>query len=497
MRSSLEDTYLSIPGITSDVDSHGNEYFKVEWKDTDDQFNPKRWSTVRRVGSTLLVCLVALVATIASSIDSVVITKAAAELGVASIVESLATALFLVGFGAGALLASPLSELVGRFPVYIVSLVILAGWTVGSALSPNIASQLIFRFLMGLSASPPLTVAGGSISDMWSPLERTFAFPIYAVPGFGGAVLGPVIGTWVGHQEGATWRWVEWTVLILVALSFFALLLLKRETFPPRILHIKAAAFRSITGDPRFKTSTEAADSSSVRAVLKRNFMRPFLLCLEPIVVCFTLYLSIAYIILFTFLDGYTDIFAKVYDIDENLSNTIFVGIVVGIFISAPLVPLSYFRTAEQLKRDGDDGSGAKLDRESRLIFAMIGAPFLPIALFWMGWTDFAWISIWSPIAASALIGFSIICIFMSANLYIIDSYEMYAASALTFNALIRYFAAGGFTVVGIPLYSNLGTHYTLTLLGVISSLVVPIPYALYRWGPAIRARSSWAFSAN
>ena len=36
---------------------------------------------------------------------------------------------------------------------------------------------------------------------------------------------------------------------------------------------------------------------------------------------------------------------------------------------------------------------------------------------------------------------------------YIIDSYEVYAASALASITLIRYVAAGGMTIVGIPFY--------------------------------------------
>ena len=46
------------------------------------------------------------------------------------------------------------------------------------------------------------------------------------------------------------------------------------------------------------------------------------------------------------------------------------------------------------------------------------------------------------------MIGFGVITIFLSAYMYIIDSYQQYAASALTFVALVRYLAAGGMTVV-------------------------------------------------
>ncbi|KAI0187331.1 benomyl/methotrexate resistance protein [Xylaria flabelliformis] len=488
------DAYLMIPGITRQVDRDGEWYYDVGWVDEDDEFNPKRWSTATRLGSTFLVCVVAFFATSASSIDSVVIGRAAAEFGVSHIVEALATGIYLVGFGTGALLASPLSELVGRQPVYVVSLLVFEGWTIGSALSPNIAAQLIFRFLMGVSASAPLTVAGGSISDMWSPLERTFAFPFYAIPGFGGAVFGPVVGTWIGNDPDLTWRWVEWLTLILTGSCLVLLFLFKRETFAPRILKIKAAAFRRLTGNPRFKTSKEASDASDIWPILKRNFGRPFILCFEPIVLSFTVYVTINYIILFTFLDGYPYIFAGTYGISENLSNTIFLGLLVGILLPVVLLPWTYRSTVQQLERDGDDGSGKMLNRENRLYFAMIGAPIIPIGLFWMAWTDYSFISIWSPILASVLIGFGIVCVFMSANMYIIDCYEAYAASALTFNALTRYIAAGGFTIIGIPLYGNLGTHWTLTLLGVVSALALPIPFVLFKWGPKVRARSKWAF---
>ena len=125
----------------------------------------------------------------------------------------------------------------------------------------------------------------------------------------------------------------------------------------------------------------------------------------------------------------------------------------------------------------------------------MIGAPFIPIGLFWMGWTNYAGISIWSPIIASLLIGFGIISIFLSSYLYIIDSYEVMAASALTAATLIRYLAAGGMTVVGVPMYENLGPHYTLTILACIAAAVVPIPYVLHKFGPKIRERSQYAVS--
>jgi hypothetical protein len=89
----------------------------------------------------------------------------------------------------------------------------------------------------------------------------------------------------------------------------------------------------------------------------------------------------------------YPYIFAQTFNINEGLSNICFVGIMVGILLASVLVPFIYRSTVRQLKRDGDDGSGKAIHRESRLYFAMIGAPALPIGLFWMGWTDYVSVS--------------------------------------------------------------------------------------------------------
>jgi hypothetical protein len=52
-------------------------------------------------------------------------------------------------------------------------------------------------------------------------------------------------------------------------------------------------------------------------------------------------------------------------------------------------------------------------------------------------------------------------------------------------------------TVVGIPFYENLGVHWTLTILGVISALLVPVPYVFYKYGKQIRARSKYAINSG
>lgn len=77
--------------------------------------------------------------------------------------------------------------------------------------------------------------------------------------------------------------------------------------------------------------------------------------------------------------------------------------------------------------------------------------------------------------------------------MYLIEVYQIYAASALMFGSFSRYMAAGAMTVVGVPMYDKLGIHYTLTILACISSVMAPVPFLLYRYGHKVRQLSRQA----
>ena len=226
------------------------------------------------------------------------------------------------------------------------------------------------------------------------------------------------------------------------------------------------------------------------------------------------LYLTIVYIVLFTFLEGYTFIFQETYGISQGITGLCFLGIIIGLLGANALTPLIYRWAKRDLQKIKEKG-GTRLPPEFRLWYSMLGGAFaLPISLFWMGWTARSDISIWSPLAASVLFGygkFSIfqkiyetltitpgtLCIFITSYQYIIDSYETYAASALASITFIRYMASGGMTVVGIPFYKNLGVAYTLTIMGCISALLVPVPYVFFKYGWWIRSKSKYAINPS
>ncbi|MCJ1383470.1 hypothetical protein MMC17_006584 [Xylographa soralifera] len=469
-----------------------SKVFVVAYEGEDDMMNPHNWSRLTRWGATVTIASIGWVVGFASSIDSGALQQAAAEFGVSEVTESLATGLFLIGFGCGALIAGPISETVGRNPVYISTLSLYMIFVMASGLAPNIGAQLTFRFLAGLFGSTPLTCAGGSISDLWSPMERVYAFPVFANAAFMGPIFGPVVGGFIGQNTNITWRWVEWVTLIISGLVLVLVILFQPETYAPILLKWKAAHLRSVTGESRYCAEVEIREDTFLRRI-RTALYRPFLLTFrEPIIMLFALYLTVIYIMLFTFLNGYTFIFTETYGLSQGLTGLAFLGIAIGLCGGSLLVPLIYRWAQTDLAKIKAAG-GERLPPEFRLWFSMFGAPAIPISMFWMAWTSYPSISLWSPLAASVLFGYGILCIFISCYQYIIDSYEAYSASALASVTLIRYVVAGGMVEAAIPLYTKLGVHWTLSLLGFLSLLLVPVPYLFYFYGPKIRKMSKYA----
>lgn len=161
-------TGVNVRDRTTNEGGGDQQAFVVSWDGDDDDLNPHNWSNTKRWGVTVMVALIGAVVGIASSIDSSALMPASQEFHVAPVVESMATGLYLVGFGCGmsdrrtfasrglllivhlgALFAGPISETLGRNPVYITTLALYMIFIMASGLAPNIGAQLAFRFLAG------------------------------------------------------------------------------------------------------------------------------------------------------------------------------------------------------------------------------------------------------------------------------------------------------------------------------------------------------------
>ena len=288
----------------------------------------------------------------------------------------------------------------------------------------------------------------------------------------------------------------EWATLAIGACIFVVIAALQPETYAPALLNWKSGLIiDSMKPEERDLVFPQVSShiSSSTRArnllrIILDSFVRPFHLSLhEPIILILSLNLSLLYAIVFTLLPGYIIIFTDIYPFSPAVRGLVFYGLLAGFLLALiwAIILGRFFR------RRHADPNLSTYKAEIPLFYAWAGAPAVPISLFWKGWTARADISPWSPIAASVLLGFGILSVFISCYMYIIHAYGRYAASGLVFITFTRYILAGGMVVAGVGLFERLGVAWSLTVLGIVGVLLVPVPYLLLFYGRKLRMGST------
>lgn len=127
-----------------------------------------------------------------------------------------------------------------------------------------------------------------------------------------------------------------------------------------------------------------------------------------------------------------------------------------------------------------------------RLPLACIGAPFLTIGMFWIGWAarpDVHWIV---PTLGGIPFGFGFSLLFMALTNYIVDAYQIFAASALAASSCSRSLLGALLPFATNKMFDSLGVPWACSLLGFISLALGLVPFVFIRFGDKIRANSKF-----
>lgn len=389
-------------------------------------------------------------------------------------------------------MTAPVSEVVGRNYVYLTCVPLFMLFDMGAGLAQTVTQRIICRAFAGLFGSGPLVCSAAALVDLWSLIERVYAFPLYAVLGFLGATVSPTPGSLVTWVNAVSWRWVDWTTIILMGILLVLVVLFLPETYSPVLLYWKAEQLRRITGDDRYRAPLEFKRISLSRR-MGHALYRPILLFwTEPIIMIFAGYLAVIFVILYTFSAGFVSIFKEIYDLKPSEVGLTFLAIAVGVCLPILLVPLTMKLVRRDIYRARAQGH-TRPQPEFNLYLSMFGAPFIPIALFWMAWTSRPSISVWCPVVSAIVFGSGVLCVFVSSYQYVAAAFEYHPASALASIQLLRLAAAGVMHVLAEIMYKKLEVRWALTLFGCISVLFLPVPYALWKWGFRVRQWSRYA----
>jgi hypothetical protein len=96
------------------------------------------------------------------------------------------------------------------------------------------------------------------------------------------------------------------------------------------------------------------------------------------------------------------------------------------------------------------------------------------------------------PTAAGVLFGMGYLCLFMALLNYLVDAYEVFAASAMAAASLSRSSFGAVLPFATRPMYRTLGVAWATSLLGFLAVALCVVPFAFLKWGGRMRERSKF-----
>lgn len=302
--------------------------------------------------------------------------------------------------------------------------------------------------------------------------------------------MGPVQGAVVG---ALSWRWIFWIQLIIYGI-ISPLVWLMPET--------RGDVIRRKIG-----RHEGTKDSGGALKEIRTNITRSVkLLTTDPTIFSFTLWSAFSFGLIFMSTESAAIVFEETFEFQGYQTGLVQAAIGIGeaVGLAVCFVSNHYYQNSREAKwedkesihkhdRQGPEEGIGKPIPEYALHFSVPATIlFLSGGLFVYGWTSYQdpplpWIA---PAIGLAMQGFGIQVIISAASIYITDSYELFAASAVAAIAFGENIFAAFLPLASLPMYTNLGFEWASTLLGALAFCLAGAPIVLAWKGKQIRSRS-------
>lgn len=464
----------------------------VDWYHSDDAENPQNWSNGKRGLVAAIICLYTFVVYTSSAIYTPSTQGVMERFHVSQLEATLGLSLYVLGYGVGPLIFSPLSEIprIGRNPVYAATMVLFVVLSIPTALARSFAGLMVLRFLQGFFGSPCLASGGASLGDMYSMTALPYAMVAWISSAYFGPALGPLLSGFSVPARG--WRWSLYESVWASAPVLLGMLVALPETSGAAILLRRARRLRRRTGSPRLVSQSELDQRRlGPRAALLDALVKPVEITFkDPAVLFVQVYTAIIYGIYYSFFEAFPLVYPVYYHMNLGQTGLVFLCILVACLLGAAVYcAYLYLYVDPRIRRFGLPV------QESRLAPALPASFGPTVGLFVFAWTareSVHWIAPTAGITIYAATCFVVMqCIFV----YVPLSYPQYAASLFAANDFFRSALACGSVLFAHPLFGNLGVARGVSLLGGLSVIGIVGIWLLYFYGARLRALSKFAAS--
>lgn len=162
--------------------------FEVKFEDADPQ-DPRCWPLWYRAFVIFTMSYSTTAVVLYSTAYTASITGIIEYFEVSRLVATLGLSVYLFGMAIGSVVSAPFSEMYGRKPVYLITMVVFLVTVIPTGVTTSFTGILAPRFFSGFAAAALVTNSPGSVSDIVTPTYRALAFSFWSI----GPINGPVI----------------------------------------------------------------------------------------------------------------------------------------------------------------------------------------------------------------------------------------------------------------------------------------------------------------
>ncbi|KAF2801525.1 MFS general substrate transporter [Mytilinidion resinicola] len=485
---------LSESGSATCDHQASNTITLVTWYTDNDPANPHNWSSPKKLWISFLILTYTLSVYIGSSLYTASESAIVSLYGVSEVVAALGLSLYVIGYGVGPMLFSPLSEIpaIGRNPPYVITYALFVVLCVPTSLVDNLSGLLVLRFLLGFFGSPCLATGGASYGDFYGGREMPYVIALWG----GGATLAPALGPLVGGfaVQYENWRWSSWELLWFTGPVFILMFLALPETSSDKILLQRARRLRTLTGRTDLRASSEIRqEKMATGQIVFQALIKPWEINIkDPAMLFTTFYTALTYAIYYSFFESFPLVYQEIYGFNLSELGLAFLAVLVGLCVAVAAYCAYFYWISDPIFAKAEQ-EGHAIPPEARLRPGLVATFFIPAGLFIYAWTSRPSLHYLISLVGVAISMFGVFIISQCMFIYLPFTYPRYAGSLFAANGFARSVFAAGAILYARPMFLGMGVAGGVSLLGGLCAGCCAGIYAIFFFGERLRLSSRFA----
>ncbi|CCG83875.1 protein of unknown function [Taphrina deformans PYCC 5710] len=460
----------------------------------------------QKMAITVLVSVASVFSPMSATIYVPALPTIADDLGVSVSLVNLSVTSYMIFQGLSPSLWGSLTDVLGRRPIYLITLVVYIGACIGLSMTDNYAELIVFRCLQSTGSASTIAIGAGVIGDMTQRRERGGYIGLYSAGSLVGNAVGPILGGIFAQKTG--WHGIFYFLVAFAGVFVGILFLVLPETLRAIVDNGSLTPGPSYLHRPVFNWLTpagaQAPTAANPRPPRKKiDILAPFKMMFLAEVFCGLIFTALNYTVWQAVLVATSSLFQTVYHLSEISIGLSFIANGVGA-VSASLVigrVLNYDYQRAQRREKSQADEEVDLQRvattlrpvnnieRTRLRWAPLMIFVFMATTLAYGWCIEAKTTVALPILWTFFTGFTTTAIMSMFSTLVVDWYPDSGASATAAINLARCLLGAGGTAAVQPMIDRIGIGWTCTVGTGIVLASLPLGLLTYVKGGSWRSQ--------